>query len=93
MERNFPNYSKTYACTKAALSTCKKYNIKEVLCTAWMDNGAETPMDALLPGLDFLHTLIFTETMTKQSLSRSSGTAQAENLMILWHLTILILYS
>ena len=88
-----PNYSKTYACTKAALSTCKKYNIKEVLCTAWMDNGAETPMDALLPGLYFLHTLIFTETMTKQSLSRSSGTAQAENLMILWHLTILILYS
>ena len=38
--------------------------------------------------LYFLHTLIFTETMTKQSLSRSSGTAQAENLMILWHLTI-----
>ncbi|URW87968.1 hypothetical protein M5E86_19150 [Blautia wexlerae] len=58
-----------------------------------MDNGAETPMDALLPGLVLLHTLIFTETMTKQSLSRSSGTAQAENLMILWHLTILILYS
>ena len=27
--------------------------------------------------LYFLHTLIFTETMTKQSLSRSSGTAQA----------------
>ena len=23
--------------------------MKEVLCTAWMDNGAETPVDALLP--------------------------------------------
>ena len=37
-----PNYSKTFACTKAALQTCKKYLMKEVLCTAWMDNGAET---------------------------------------------------
>ena len=33
------------------LSTCKKYNIKEVLCTAWMDNGAETPVDAVWPGV------------------------------------------
>ena len=46
-----PNYSKTFACTKAALLTCKKYLIKEVLCTAWMDNGAETPVDAVWPGV------------------------------------------
>lgn len=46
-----PNYSKTFACTKAALQTCKKYEMKEVFCTAWMDNGAETPVDAVLPGL------------------------------------------
>ena len=46
-----PNYSKTFACTKAALQTCKKYLIKEVLCTAWMDNGAETPVDAVWPGV------------------------------------------
>lgn len=46
-----PNYSKTFAATHASLQTCKKYGIKEVLCTAWMDNGAETPVDAVLPGL------------------------------------------
>ena len=46
-----PNYSKTFACTKAALQTCKKYQMKEVLCTAWMDNGAETPVDAVWPGV------------------------------------------
>ena len=46
-----PNYSKTFACTLAALEACKKYQMKEVLCTAWMDNGAETPVDAVLPGL------------------------------------------
>lgn len=46
-----PNYSKTFACTKAALQTCKKCQTKEVLCTAWMDNGAETPVDAVWPGV------------------------------------------
>ena len=46
-----PNYSKTFACTKAALQTCKKCKMKEVLCTAWMDNGAETPVDAVWPGV------------------------------------------
>ena len=46
-----PNYSKTFAASQAALQACKKYGIKEVLCTAWLDNGAETPVDALLPGL------------------------------------------
>ena len=46
-----PNYSKTFAYTKAALQTCKKYQMKEVLCTAWMDNGAETPVDAVWPGV------------------------------------------
>ena len=46
-----PNYSKTFACTKAAFQTCKKYLMKEVLCTAWMDNGAETPVDAVWPGV------------------------------------------
>lgn len=72
-----PNYSKTYACTKAALSTCKKYNIKEVLCTAWMDNGAETPVDALLPGLVLFAHLDFhrdyDETILKQEFRNCTG--------------------
>ena len=72
-----PNYSKTYACTKAALSTCKKYNIKEVLCTAWMDNGAETPMDVLLPGLVLFAHLDFhrdyDETILKQEFRNCTG--------------------
>lgn len=45
-----PNYSRSFTCTKAALSTCKKYQVQEVFCTAWLDNGAETPVDAILPG-------------------------------------------
>ena len=45
-----PNYSRSFACTKAALATCKKFEVQEVFCTAWLDNGAETPVDAILPG-------------------------------------------
>ncbi len=45
-----PNYSRSFTCTKAALSTCKKYQVQEVFCTVWLDNGAETPVDAILPG-------------------------------------------
>ena len=56
-----PNHSKTFACTKAALKSCKKNQIKEVLCTAWMDNGAETPVDAVLPGLVLFSHLGFHE--------------------------------
>lgn len=54
-----PNYSKTVECTIAALQTCKKYKIKEVLCTTWMDNGAETPVDAALPGITLFANLGF----------------------------------
>lgn len=45
-----PNYSRSFTCTKSALSACKKYKVPEVFCTAWLDNGAETPVDAILPG-------------------------------------------
>ena len=56
-----PNHSKTFACTKAALQACKKYQIKEVFCTAWLDNGGETPVDAVLPGLVLFGHLGFHE--------------------------------
>lgn len=46
-----PNYSKTFECTISALQTCKEFKLDEVLCTAWLDNGAETPIDAVLPGV------------------------------------------
>lgn len=45
-----PNYSRTFQCMMAALKACREYHVKEIFCTAWMDNGAETPVDAVLPG-------------------------------------------
>nr|WP_314503112.1 beta-N-acetylhexosaminidase [uncultured Lachnoanaerobaculum sp.] len=46
-----PNHSKTLECTISALQSCKENKLKEVFCTVWLDNGAETPIDAALPGI------------------------------------------
>lgn len=46
-----PNYSRTFKCTLTALKACQAHGIKEIFCTGWMDNGAETPVDAIYPGL------------------------------------------
>ena len=45
-----PNYGKAIATTEAAMTACKKEEIKETFVTMWGDNGAETPwITALLP--------------------------------------------
>ena len=64
-----PNYSKTFTCTRAGLAACKKYHLPEVFCTAWMDNGAETPVDAVLPGLVLFAHLGFHEDFDEKALA------------------------
>ena len=63
-----PNYSRSFTCTKAALSACKKYKVPEVFCTAWLDNGAETPVDAILPGAALFAHLGFHEEFEEAAL-------------------------
>lgn len=46
-----PMYSKTFVTTNAALSMCKKHKVAEIMATAWGDNGSETPIETILPGL------------------------------------------
>jgi len=46
-----PTYSKTFVATNAALAMCKKHRVKEIIATAWGDDGAETPIETILPGL------------------------------------------
>jgi len=48
-----PNYSKTWKTTKAALNACKKQQVDEVLCTLWLDDGAETLLETAYPGLAY----------------------------------------
>lgn len=54
-----PNYGKAFQCTINALSACRKSGIQEVFATAWLDNGAETPFDAMYPGLALFSYLDF----------------------------------
>jgi len=46
-----PMYSKTFMATNAALKACKKHKVKEIMATAWGDDGAETPIETIIPGL------------------------------------------
>lgn len=45
-----PHHSKTEVATNAALAACKEKGIKEVIATAWGDDGNEAPLSALLFG-------------------------------------------
>ncbi len=46
-----PSYSKTFIATNAALSACKKHRVKEIMATVWGDDGSETPVETILPGI------------------------------------------
>ncbi|MDD6615968.1 MAG: beta-N-acetylhexosaminidase [Lachnospiraceae bacterium] len=56
-----PNYSRTFACTCTGLQACREHHLKEVFCTGWLDNGSETPVDAVYPGLVLFAHLGFHE--------------------------------
>lgn len=46
-----PSYDQTFKSSNEALLFCKEENINEVIITAWGDNGGETPIDTIIPGL------------------------------------------
>lgn len=45
-----PHHSKTIVATNAALTACKKAGVKEVITTAWADDGCECPVSTCLFG-------------------------------------------
>lgn len=63
-----PNYSKAFRSTLVALKACREYQVQEVFSTAWLDNGAETPVDAVYPGLALFAHLGFHEDLDKEAL-------------------------
>ena len=75
-----PNYSRSYVCTKAALQVCKKYQVQEVLCTAWQDNGTETPVDTILPGAALFAHLGFHKDFDQKALEEEFANATGGNL-------------
>lgn len=65
-----PMYSKTFTATNAALSMCKKHKVSEIMATAWGDDGAETPIQTILPGLILYGEHCFGQPTDNVSISR-----------------------
>lgn len=66
-----PNYGKAFRCTLTALQECRKQGIQEVFATGWLDNGAETPLEAIYPGLTVFASCCFSENPSPQSVMQS----------------------
>lgn len=64
-----PNYSRAFKCTLTALKACREHHIREIFCTGWMDNGAETPLDAIYPGLVLFAHMGFHKELEKEELT------------------------
>ncbi len=64
-----PNWAKTFATTQAALSACKKENIREVFATIWGDDSTECAIDANLLGLQLFAEHGYAETFDQQKLA------------------------
>ncbi|HJD29302.1 MAG TPA: beta-N-acetylhexosaminidase [Candidatus Blautia avicola] len=81
-----PNYGKAFCCSRLALEACRQEGIQEVFATGWMDNGAETPIDAIYPGLAVFSFLCFHEDLYEEELSayfRDCIDAELENFLLL----------
>lgn len=65
-----PNYTKTFVTTNAALNRCKHHKIKEIMSTAWGDDGAETPIETIIPGLILFGEHCFGAPTDEQSISK-----------------------
>lgn len=79
-----PNYGKALTCTKTALTACKAHGIRQVLATAWMDNGGETPIDALYPGLAYFSYLCFHQEVKEEDVSLYFRDCTGGNLEDFW---------
>lgn len=64
-----PMYSKTFVTTNAALAACKKHKVKEIMATAWGDDGSETPIETILPGLILFGEHCFGQPVDNASIS------------------------
>ncbi len=64
-----PGVSKALQSTRDALIACCEMNVKDVFCTVWMDNGAETPLDTMLPILAMYGEYGFSKTPSEDEIA------------------------
>ncbi|WP_411678347.1 beta-N-acetylhexosaminidase [Caproicibacter sp.] len=65
-----PGYSKTFVSSNAALAACERHRVSEIMATAWADDGAETPVETILPGIILFGERCFGEPSDKAAVSR-----------------------
>ncbi len=54
-----PNFTKSFHDSVLAVDACCAYDVQEIMVTLWGDDGDETPLAAVLPGLAFFGLLRF----------------------------------
>ena len=64
------NYGRTFTCTNAALTSCKREGIKKVFATLWNDNGAENNHFTSLLSLQLFAEHGYAETLDMDKLKR-----------------------
>ncbi|MGI6154321.1 MAG: beta-N-acetylhexosaminidase [Enterococcus sp.] len=75
-----PNYGKSIASTQAALNACKKQGIQSIYATLWGDDGAETPLDSALLGLQLFAEHQFNEEVSDELLAQRFNEIQNEEM-------------
>ena len=63
-----PNYGQTFRSSTSALNACKKQNIEEIFVTVCLDDGAETPLATIFPGLLLYAEHTYQEIVTEKEL-------------------------
>ncbi|MGX7031069.1 family 20 glycosylhydrolase [Vagococcus zengguangii] len=74
-----PNYSKSIDTTNKGLAVCKEQGIKTVYATLWQDDGAETPIDTILLGLQLFAEHQFNQTVSQNALAEQFSLMQNQN--------------
>ncbi|WP_256759687.1 beta-N-acetylhexosaminidase [Cohnella sp. WQ 127256] len=62
------HYDRTMKCSNAGLQACKQEGVREVFATAWGDNGAESHLWSILPGLQLYAEHAYSKVLDEQKL-------------------------
>ena len=75
-----PHTVKSMEASRAALAACRESGIREVFCTAWGDQGNETPVFAILPSLQLYAELSYQDDVSDEELAKRLYACTGERL-------------
>ena len=74
-----PHTEKSLEASRAALAACRETGVREVICTAWGDQGNECPIFAILPTLQLFAELSYQEDIDEAALASRLLACTGEN--------------